>query len=109
MITSALPAEGKSLTAVNLALTLSSSYRRRVLLVDGDLRKPSLHELFAVSNTRGFRDGLDNDRESELPIFQISPLLWLLPAGLPVPETVAFTNSGRVQRFLRAAGIVPSG
>jgi Mrp family chromosome partitioning ATPase len=40
MISSALPGEGKTLTAANLSLTLSESYDRRVLLVDADLRRP---------------------------------------------------------------------
>jgi Mrp family chromosome partitioning ATPase len=44
MVTSAVPREGKTLTVVNLALTLSESYGRRVLLVDADLRRPSIHE-----------------------------------------------------------------
>ena len=43
MITSALPHEGKSLTVVNLALTLSESYALRVLVIDADLRAPSIH------------------------------------------------------------------
>src|SRR5688572_18400113 len=43
MLTSASPREGKTLTAVNLALTLSESYARRVLLIDADLRGPSVH------------------------------------------------------------------
>ena len=50
MITSALSGEGKSLTSTNLALTLSQSYRRRVLLIDGDLRRPSIHQIFEVQN-----------------------------------------------------------
>ena len=41
MVTSAVAAEGKTLTATNLALTLSHSYQRRVLLVDADLRRPA--------------------------------------------------------------------
>jgi protein-tyrosine kinase len=46
LITSALAGEGKSLTAANLALTLSTSYRLRVLLVDGDLRRPTVGRIF---------------------------------------------------------------
>ena len=42
MLASAQTAEGKTLTAANLALTLSESYKRRVLLIDADLRRPSL-------------------------------------------------------------------
>ncbi len=52
MVTSAMPREGKTLTVTNLALTLSASYRRRVLLIDADLRRPSLHEVFRLPKTR---------------------------------------------------------
>ena len=47
MVASAVGGEGKSLTAANLALTLAESYQRRVLLIDADLRKPSLDRLLA--------------------------------------------------------------
>src|SRR4029453_14829682 len=46
LIASAVPGEGKTLTAANLALTFSEAYQRDVLLVDADLRRPSLHLLF---------------------------------------------------------------
>ena len=42
MVTSALAADGKTMTAVNLSLVLSEAYRRRVLLVEGDLRRPAI-------------------------------------------------------------------
>src|SRR4051812_31433148 len=48
MTTSALPGEGKSLTAVNPALTLSESYQRRVLLIDADLRRPTIQRIFGI-------------------------------------------------------------
>ena len=51
MVASAVPGEGKTLTATNLALTLSESYQRRVLLIDADLRRPSLHDDVQVPNT----------------------------------------------------------
>ena len=50
MVASAVPAEGKTLTATNLALTLSHSFDRRVLLIDADLRRPSVHEMFGLPN-----------------------------------------------------------
>src|SRR5438067_664707 len=58
MVTSAVAAEGKTLTATNLALTLSHSYQRRVLLVDADLRRPSVHEILRLPNTTGLSDSL---------------------------------------------------
>ena len=53
MVTSALPSEGKTLTATNLALTLSQSYQRRVLLIDADLRRPRMREMFALPASAG--------------------------------------------------------
>ena len=53
MVTSALPGEGKTLSAANLALTLSESYRRQVLLVDADLRRPCVHDMFRLPNLGG--------------------------------------------------------
>ena len=58
MVTSAIPGEGKSLTTANLALTLSESYQRRVLLIDADLRRPSLHMIFQIPNMSGLGEGL---------------------------------------------------
>ena len=58
MVASAVAGEGKTLTAANLALTLSESYRRNVLLVDGDLRLPTLHRIFQVDGAPGLSDGL---------------------------------------------------
>ena len=46
IVASALPSEGKTLTTANLALTLSGAYRRRILAIDGDMRRPSLHDVF---------------------------------------------------------------
>lgn len=52
VITSASPGEGKSTTSANLAVVFAQE-GRRVLIVDGDMRKPTMHHTFNVSNTRG--------------------------------------------------------
>ena len=56
MSSSALPGEGKTLTAANLALTLSESYQRQVLLIDADLRRPSVQRMFRVANVAGLNE-----------------------------------------------------
>jgi hypothetical protein len=56
MVMSAVSAEGKTLTALNLALTLSGSYRRRVLLLDCDLRRPMMHEALQVAAEPGIAE-----------------------------------------------------
>src|SRR5262245_11687052 len=58
MLASAQTAEGKTLTAVNLALTLSESYKRRVLLIDADLRRPSIAKVFGVVPGSGLSECL---------------------------------------------------
>ena len=103
MVTSAVAGEGKSLTATNLALTFSESYRRTVLLIDGDLRRPTLHETFQVPNTSGLSDGLSANREEKLSLVQVSPRLTLLTAGRPDPDPMSGLTSERMKRVLDEA------
>lgn len=53
VVTSPAKGDGKSLTAANLALTMAQEFQQRVLLVDADLRRPSLHDLFGIPETPG--------------------------------------------------------
>lgn len=103
MITSGLAGEGKSLTATNLALTLADSYKRRVLLVDADLRRPSLNKVFQVPDTSGLSDGLESDEERRLPVIQVSSHLTLLPAGRPTPDPMALLTSKRMRHIVGEA------
>lgn len=61
LITSAFKGEGKSLTAANLAISLAKEVAYTVLLVDADLRNPSLHSLFGISPQAGLSDYLLHD------------------------------------------------
>jgi capsular exopolysaccharide synthesis family protein len=101
MLTSALSGEGKTLTAANLAMTLSESHRRRVLLVDADLRQPTLHELFDVARTPGLSDSLDT--EGSLPVIQLSAGLSLLPAGKSGGDPIKTLTSDRMRAFIEDA------
>ncbi len=103
MITSAVAGEGKTLTATNLALTFSESYRRSVLLIDADLRRPTLHETFQVPNVAGLGDGLRADKEEKLPVVQVSPRLTLLTAGRPDPDPMSGLTSARMRRVIEEA------
>ena len=103
VVTSANPGEGKSLTASNLALTLSESYQRRVLLIDGDLRRPTLHEIFGVPNMRGLSDGLAHHSIQEIVVREISPRLSILPSGPPIDDPTGQLTSDQMKQVLDEA------
>jgi capsular exopolysaccharide synthesis family protein len=103
IVTSASPGDGKSYVAVNLALTLSGSYQRRVLLVDADLRRPSLHALFQVRNSRGLSEALAATSDEKLTTVQISDVLTLLPAGRPDDNPLGGLASDRMKRIVEDA------
>src|SRR4029079_15854956 len=93
LITSALATDGKTLTATNIALTLSESYRRRVLLIDADLRRPALHQIFRVPNAAGLNEGFKAKGDGRLSVLKISDTLTLLPAGRPEPDPMSGLTS----------------
>jgi capsular exopolysaccharide synthesis family protein len=101
MVTSANQGDGKTLTSANLALTLSESYRRQVLLIDADLRRPSLHEVFQVPNVAGLNDGLKSRQDAKLAVIKITEQLTLLPAGQPDPDPMSGLTSARMGEILR--------
>jgi len=101
-VTSAVPREGKSLTVANLALTLSESYGRRVLLIDADLRRPSLHDLFGVPNATGLADVLRSER-SELPLVRATAHLSLLTSGESDASPVGGIASDRMRTLIAEA------
>ena len=103
IVTSASPGDGKSYVSVNLALTLSDSYRRRVLLIDADLRRPSLHLMFGIRNVRGLGDALTAKTDEKLATVEISDRLTLLPAGRPDPDPLGGLSSGRMKRIVADA------
>jgi capsular exopolysaccharide synthesis family protein len=100
MMTSAEPGEGKSLTAANLALALSTSYRKRVLLVDADLRQPSLQVLFGADDAPGLSDCLLAAGHTRVQPLRLSSTLSLLPAGYPEPNPLATLTSSRMKELL---------
>ena len=61
MVTSAQSGEGKTLTAINLAITLAKEFNQTVLLVDCDLKKQDIHKRFGYQSERGLGDYLLND------------------------------------------------
>jgi protein-tyrosine kinase len=103
MVASAISGEGKSLSVCNLALTLSESYRRRVLLIDADLRRPSLQQMLQLPPTLGLSEGLRAEVERPLPLFKVSSRLMVLPAGRPDADPMGGLASVRMSRVVSEA------
>lgn len=103
MLTSASPDDGKTLTALNLALVLSESYRKRVLLIDADLRRPSLAHIADVTGSPGLTEALRSPTEKKLGVLQVTPTLMLLPAGRPDPDPIGGLTSPRMRNILDEA------
>jgi capsular exopolysaccharide synthesis family protein len=103
MVTSAFPQEGKTLTSANLAITLSESYKRKVLLIDGDLRRPSVHEVFHIPNATGLNDGLQSGAERKIPLLQYTENLSILTAGRPDSDPMSVLSSERMSQVLDEA------
>jgi len=102
LVTSALPTEGKTLTAANLAIVMSKN-EPKVLLVDADLRRPTLHQLFEVEQEPGLSNFLVGEME-ELPVVPTRvPHLFLVPCGHIPPNPSELLGSERMREFLAMA------
>jgi capsular exopolysaccharide synthesis family protein len=100
MVTSALSGEGKTSLAGHLAVSLARA-GRRTLLIDGDMRKPTLHRLVNLPSDVGLTDLLEGDDAlgHAVRATQVSGL-WLLPAGVQKGRgTQALSHDGRVRQM----------
>jgi succinoglycan biosynthesis transport protein ExoP len=99
LLTSSLPAEGKTITAVNLA-TVMAKAEPKVLLVDADLRRPNLHQLLDVPKEPGLSNFLVGEID-ELPVVEsFIPNLSVISAGKIPPNPSELLGSERMQEFL---------
>lgn len=101
MVTSALPGEGKSITSINLAVTLSQEYDVSALLVDMDLRKPSINSYLNISPGKGLSDVIiDGTDLAEVILSTGIAKLSFLPAGREVSNPVELFSSHRMREIV---------
>jgi polysaccharide chain length determinant protein (PEP-CTERM system associated) len=101
-ITSAAGGEGKTATAVNLALALSTRTDRRTLLVDADLRRPRVHEFLGFKNDeKGFADLLASAGEDTEEYIHKVEGLSVIPGFAPCKNPMALLGSQRAEEVLR--------
>jgi capsular exopolysaccharide synthesis family protein len=101
LITSASPAEGKSFVAANLAVTLAHRRPQKILLVEGDLRRPSLSTSFGLPKLPGLSEWLQSDLRSIANIYHLEKAgLWILPAGNPPESNVELMQSESLLKLM---------
>jgi succinoglycan biosynthesis transport protein ExoP len=104
LVTSTQPQEGKTIVAANLALALAQT-GQRVLLVDGDMRKPRQHELFNTTQDPGLSSLLVGKAKANDAVRKASVSnLWVMPAGPNPPNPAELLGSQRFKDLLRTLG-----
>jgi protein-tyrosine kinase len=102
LITSAQAGEGKSCTAINLAITIAQEIDHTVLLVDSDLRQPSIHSYLGIQADIGLSDYLLGKAElADILIHTGIGKLVLLPAGRPPANAAELLSSNRMKELVK--------
>lgn len=101
LVTSALPGEGKTLTAINLAITFAREFQHTVMLVDGDLRKQNVHKYLGCAGEKGLIDYLaDGVPFSELIAWPGIEKMTLVSGGRPYQESAEILGSPRMKELI---------
>lgn len=102
LVVSANSGEGRTVTAINLAIALSQQIDGTVLLVDADLRQPSIHRLLGFDIDKGLSDYLRGKADiHDLMINPGMPRMVVLPGGKPLPNSSELLGSPRMEFLVR--------
>jgi capsular exopolysaccharide synthesis family protein len=101
LITSTIPEEGKSTVCANLATILARRQQPKILLLEGDLRRPSLGKQFGLDRIPGLSEWLQGEPRPIEHIYRLEgPDLWFLPAGRPPENPLELMQSGRLSKLM---------
>jgi capsular exopolysaccharide synthesis family protein len=101
LITSTIPQEGKSTCSANLACSLAMRAQQRTLLLEGDIRRPSLAPMFGLAPRPGVCEWLREERElADCIYFLEGPGLWFMPAGSSPSNPLELLQSGKLSRLM---------
>ena len=102
MVTSSMPDEGKSLISANLAISIAQSIQEHVLLIDCDIRRPSVHTQFGFGDVPGLSEHLSGGIPiSSLLLKTIVDKLSILPGGRPPLNPSELMSSQQMSRLLQ--------
>ena len=102
MITSALPGEGKTLTAINLAFTFAKEYNQTVLLVDSDLHKQQVHEYMGFESDRGLAEYLLNQASlADIIVWPGVEKFTVISGGRPVTASSELLGSPKMKKLVK--------
>ena len=101
LITSTIPQEGKSMVSANLACALASSTRRKILLLEGDVRRPSLSKVFGLKPYPGLCEWLEGGRSLVSSLYRLEPGgIWLFPAGYGPANPLELLESAKLPALM---------
>jgi capsular exopolysaccharide synthesis family protein len=101
LITSTIAEEGKSVVSANLAVTLARKKQQRILLMDGDLRRPVLAQQFGLGKLAGVCEWLKSDTRPIANVYYLDGAgFWFMPAGRPPENPLELMQSGRLSELL---------
>lgn len=107
LVTSALPGEGKSVCATNLAAALSRSNSKRTLLLEGDLRRPTIRESMGLPVVPGLVEWFRGETELDDVIYNLGqPGFWLLPAGAACENPLEIMQPPKLTELFEHIGTI---